>query len=205
VSDSRDDIDDTDEHDAVADDAARRPGNLWGGLALLVLGMLVLPIGGLFLYGLFLPEAYDVSVGGTVQAPVDSLWSTVTEPELQGHWRPGVQSSELADPIDDQPVVELTTGETTLTLQRTLVEPQQRVVWTVVPSRKHVYVGSWTLELAPVDGGTHVTCTEHGEINSAFARAATHAFLGLDAYCQATIGALGVYHQVDVSLDAATP
>ena len=190
------------ERDEVVDDAAKRGSNLWAGLGMLVLGMLVLPFGGLFVYGYFLPEAYDVEVSGTVNAPQAALWKTLTEPELQGEWRPGVGQHELADPIDGQPVVVLHTGEARLTLQRTEMVPEERVVWTVVPSKKHVYVGSWSFDLAPAgDGATHVTVTEHGEINSAFARAATHAFFGLRSYSEASIGALGVYHEVDVSLD----
>jgi uncharacterized protein YndB with AHSA1/START domain len=190
---------------AQAESRAKDPsGWPWVVIGGLLLGFFILPFGGLYLWGILLPPTYEAVAVGTITVPHDTVWETLTEPEAQGDWRPGVTRAELGSPIDGDPVVVLHTGETRLTLRRAEMVPRERVAWTVVPSRKHVFEGGWTYELSPAgEGATRVRVTEVGRVQSAFARAVTHAFFGVDTYARANITALARRHAATATLEPA--
>ena len=64
----------------------RKGGNAWWIVAGVVLGLVVMPFVVLYLWGMFLPDDYEVTVSGTVAVPPETLFQTVADPESQAVW-----------------------------------------------------------------------------------------------------------------------
>lgn len=173
----------------------------WWIVGIIAVTLIVGPFVGLYFWGLFLPDDYEVTVSGTLAMDAETLYATIADPEKQAEWRPGVTRGEVVETDPDGPVVIMHTGDTKMTLRREAATPYSVVVWTVVPSRKQVFEGAWTYALAPVEGGTRLSVTEQGNLASPFARAATQAFFGLDTYSKANLRSLARYHHVDVTVE----
>lgn len=184
-----------------APDAKSNRTVILGIIALFVL-MLVLPVGGLLGYGLFLPDEYVTVVSGVIDAEPEALYETLADVDRQGNWRPGVTEVTPVDSMPDTPTILVVSGGTELVLTRTEARPPQRVVWEVVPSKKHVFQGMWAYELREEGAGrTRVTVTERGIIDSPFARGVTHALFGVDQYARASIKTLARAHDAAVRID----
>lgn len=177
-------------------------GTVWIGTVLLFVGMLAVPFGGLYLYGWASAPEYQVTVAGTMPVAPAELHRTLSDPDKQGDWRPGVTQVQHADPIEGDPVVVITRGSTELALRRNESLAPSKVVWTVVPSKKHVFQGEWVYALAPDgEGGTRITVTETGFIDDPFSRAVTEILIGYEGFSQGTLSALGRFHDVPVKID----
>lgn len=173
------------------------------GIVALFLAMIGIPIGGVFVYGLTLPDAYVTVVSGVIAAEPESVYDLLADTDRQGAWRPGATQVQPVEGQSDLPMILVTSGGTELALKRVEAVRPQRVVWEVVPSKKHVFQGAWAYEIREHGKGeSRVIITEHGIIDSPLARGVTHGLLGTDQYAKASLKTLGRALDVGVTIDA---
>jgi len=167
------------------------------GLGVLVIGAVLAPFLGLFAYGLFLDPSYESQVVAVIQAPPLVLAESLADPAQQEKWRPGASAVEVLAAADGRPRIQVTAGETKIEMERKEATAS-RVVWEVIPSRKHVFEGTWTWDLTPEGDGTRIVLVERGVITSPFARAAAESFFGLDRWSRASLTRLAQQHGAKV-------
>ena len=147
--------------------------------ALIGLALLVVVI------GWTLPEKHVASRSAVIPQPPDVVWRTITDVAGFPSWRSDVTSVERL-PADSAHTAWRENGKDgRIAYEVTESEPPRRLV-TRIADRTLPFGGSWTYELAPVNGGTRITVTEHGEVYNPLFRFVSRFVIGhtatLDRY-----------------------
>jgi len=122
-----------------------------------------------YVIGALSPADHVASLTWRLGKPDSEVWSAITDFERVPEWNPGVASVRRIADVDGRPAYREKYGgfEVTNVLRESV--PNRKVVREILP--EGAFSGSWTLELAPDDGGTRLTITERGHIGSPLFRA----------------------------------
>lgn len=124
--------------------------------------------------GMFLEPSHVATRAAVYARTPDEVWDVISRFDRTPQWRSDVEAVEIqsGDPIrfievsDQGPVpFEVTEQE----------RPTRLVLMTADPELP--FSGSWTFELAPVEGGTRLTITERGSVYNPLFRFMARAFM----------------------------
>ena len=146
-----------------------------GGL----LALVVLAIGVVVVLGANLPEQHSASVTVELDRPPAEVWGLVRDIEGQAKWRPGVTQVERLADREGQPVYRESNDFGRITYRIESEDPPRRLVMRIVDNED--FGGTWTYEVAARNGGSTLTITEDGEIDSPLFRFVVHYVTGYDA------------------------
>src|SRR5262245_49966733 len=115
------------------------------------------------LIGARLPRSHQASVEQTLTAAPEAVWQTITDIDAFPSWREGVKRVQRLPDRDGRPVwvEEGRSGKMTLAVER-LEAPRLLVGRIADPGLP--FGGTWTYEITPAPGGSHLRITEDGEI-----------------------------------------
>jgi len=156
----------------------------WVLIAIGVLSsLIVLPV----FVGSLLPMAHTATVEATVEAPLGSVWTAITDIDDYARWRPDV---ERTDDTETDP------------LRWTEVGGSGRLPMEVVDQRPEYYLvvrivddglpfgGTWTYELYEHPDGTQLRITEDGQVRNPAYRFVSRFMIGHEATLRSFLGNL---------------
>ena len=146
---------------------------LWVLIGLGVL-FLVIPM----FIGMMLSPFQQATRVELVKAPLDAVWSALSELSRQTEWRQDLKSVQLKDDDDGMRWIEIPTHGSRLTLRK-LKEVDKKELVVQIERGKRV-IGTRQAIFRPVPGGTRVTFTETSEIRSPLRRLFAHLSGKLD-------------------------
>lgn len=160
-------------------------------LLMIVTAMLVI-VGVAFAFGSSLPREHVATSRIELAQPIDQVWTVVRNPAaLRGVWGDLTSAERVTDASGRETWVQVVDGFE-MRLQVTEAQPPRRMVTTVVADAEAPFGGSWTYVLVSTPGGTQVTITEAGYINSPFYRLMGRMF-GLHGSIEGYLKALGTH------------
>lgn len=134
--------------------------------------MLAVPV-----VGLFLPRGHAVARTMTLHQPPDAIWQVITDFDAVPSWRPNVTRIEQLPAHQGFPVWrEHYQGGDTLTLATVESVAPARLVREIADPDLP-FGGRWVYEIAPVDGGSRITITEHGDVPNPVFRVMSRLFM----------------------------
>lgn len=150
--------------------------------------------------GFALPEQHTASRTVRLKQPPEAVWEVITDFAGQAEWREEVQSVERLPDRDGREVWrEVNSWGQPLTMETVELAPPQRLVRRIADD-KLPFGGTWTWEIAPLEGGCTVTITEDGEIYNPFFRFMARFVLGYRGTMDAYLTALGKKFGEEVEL-----
>lgn len=158
---------------------------------LLMIGLAVLVVVGLaYGYGSSLPREHVVASQVTLSQPPEAVWAVVRDPStLVGTWS-DLTRSERAAVEGSREAWDQTIGTSSMRIMISEARPPVRLVTTVVADEEADFGGRWTYQLSPVPGGTQLTITEAGWIQSPLYRVMGRTF-GLHGSIEGYLKAIG--------------
>ena len=125
-------------------------------------GLIAAAIGGLAIYGSTQPRDHEVSATVQLERPPSEVFAIVEDVASHPCWRTGLSKVEI---VSESPrrFVEHVDGETVTYEVDERIAGRKLVVR--IADDDLPYGGTWTYELAPVDGGTALTITERGFVD----------------------------------------
>lgn len=132
-------------------------------LALAILGLVLLGLGGMFAAGAALPVGHVANVRTIVDAKSSQVWALLTDVERFPDWRKDVKSVVRKDPVGGHASWVETTDFGDIPL--TVVNQEENVRMTAkIDGRDLKFGGTWTWELAEKGSQCEITITERGEV-----------------------------------------
>lgn len=141
---------------------------LWAFIAVVAITVLTAGI------GLLLEPSHVASRQAVYARTPDELWEVVTRFDLTPQWRSDVQAVEIES---GDPIRFVEVGDQGPMLLEVLEQQRPRKLVLMTADPELPFTGSWTFELAPVEGGTRLTVTERGTIDNPLLRAMARLFM----------------------------
>lgn len=158
----------------------------WLLVSVAVIGALLLVV---VIVGALLPVDHVASVSARVSAPVDRVWSAITDVEDFPRWRPDVREVDAVR-RDENATSWVEVGSTgPLPLEVVESRPPERLVLRIA-GEDMPFGGTWTYQLAPVEGGTRMTITENGSVYNPFFRFVSRFVMGHEGTLRSYLGHL---------------
>lgn len=157
------------------------------------------------LVGARLPVGHVASRSVVISAPVDAVFSTITDFGSAAAWRSGVKSVAVATDSSTgrQRVTE--DGSTgTMTMEVEQLVPPTRLV-TRIMGEGLPYGGAWAYALEPQGNSTRVTITEHGEVYNPIFRFISKYIMGHNGTMDTYLTDLGRKFGTEVTPADAAP
>lgn len=169
----------------------------------IVVSILVM-IGVVWVVGSRLPVAHVATRSAVIDAPIDSVFSTMTDFASATSWRSGVKSVTISRDSAGrtQFVEESSQGTMTMVVEQQV--PPTRFV-TRITDRGLPFGGAWAHALEPQGNATRVTITEHGEVYDPIFRFIGNYFIGHTGTMDAYLTDLGKKFGTTVTLVDAAP
>jgi uncharacterized protein YndB with AHSA1/START domain len=142
------------------------------------------------LLGLLLPRQHVAATSAVIDRPVGEVWLAISDIESQAAWRSDLKGVKRLPDHAGHPVWMQKTDMGDWPLELTEVTPPAWLVATVADSSQG-FGGTWTYELMQLHGGTRVTITERGFIDSPFYRFLAWFVFGLHASQETFLRDLG--------------
>jgi uncharacterized protein YndB with AHSA1/START domain len=141
-----------------------------------------------------LPVGHVASRAVVIGAPIDVVFTTITEFESAASWR-GLKSVTVDTSTGRKRVTEVSsTGPLTMEVEE-LVPPTRLVMRIVGES---AFGGAWAYALEPEGNATRVTITEHGEVYNPLFRFVSKFIMGHTGTIDAYLTSLGRKFESDV-------
>ena len=156
---------------------------------LLAIAVVVLIAAVVIIIGALLPKAHVVSRSARFRQPPAAVWEVITGPPT---WRPDVRAFEELPERDGHKVwLEVDNHGQKITFERVESSPPVSMV-TRIADPKLPFVGSWSHQIAPADGGgSLLTITENGEVYNPIFRFVSRFIIGHSASIEKYLTALG--------------
>ncbi|MBU1637638.1 SRPBCC family protein [bacterium] len=138
----------------------------------IIIAVLVLAIGGFWLYGSLQPVAYSKTASKDLNMTPLETWFKLHDYEAMGSWHPDIDSVVWANDkygLNAEYIYYFVSGDS-LRIRTTDYEPFTYFATTITDTTLP-FSGNWTYELEEIPGGTRLTVTENSEIHGAFIRA----------------------------------
>jgi uncharacterized protein YndB with AHSA1/START domain len=140
--------------------------------------------------GLVLPKAHTARSYAIINAPPDAIWRALTDVEAFPSWRSDVSRVELLSATSGRKTWREIGKHGTITFEEVRADPPRQLVGRIAdPSLP--FGGSWTYDVAPIDGATRVTITEDGVVHNPVFRFMSRFVFGHHATQEAYLRALG--------------
>lgn len=150
--------------------------------------------------GFLLPKGHVASRTVRLKQTPEVVWEAITDFKNQAAWRSDVKSVErLPDRGGREVWSEVNSWGQPLTMETVELAPPQRLVRRIADD-KLPFGGTWTWEIAPLEGGCTVTITEDGEIYNPFFRFMARFVLGYRGTMDTYLTALGKKFGEEVEL-----
>ncbi len=135
-----------------------------------VIALCVLAVSALLMAGAAQPVDHVASVRATFAAPAEEVWTTLTDFENYPDWNSMFHTVRRLDDVDGKPcwMYEGDWGPMPTVIDE--LQPPVRMVTRIAPDADIGFEGTWTYELASVDGGCTLTLTEAGSVTSVLLR-----------------------------------
>ena len=140
--------------------------------------------------GVLLPRRHVVVMSAVIDRPVGEVWLAVSDMESQAGWRSDLKGVKRLPDHAGHAVWMQKTDRGDWPLEVVEVSPPVWLVAAVADSSQG-FGGAWTYELTPLHGGTRVTITERGFIDSPFYRFLAWFVFGLHASQETFLRDLG--------------
>src|SRR5574341_100177 len=116
--------------------------------------------------GLFLPRGHVVARTIALHQSPDAIWQVITDFESAASWRPDITRIEQLPSQQGFPVwrEHYQSGDSLTLATVESVAPARLVREIVDPDLP--FSGRWVYQIAPVDHGSRVTITEHGDVSN---------------------------------------
>lgn len=134
-----------------------------------VLGILFAVVGLVWLVGALLPAEHVATRLARYAQPPAALWEAITDVEAMPAWRTDLKSIRRLPDREGRPAWVETSSSGELPLVVTEWDPPRRLV-TRIDDPELPFGGTWTYEIAAVEGGATLRITENGQIRSALFR-----------------------------------
>ena len=159
-------------------------------------------IGAVAWLGSRLPVAHVASRSVVIGAPVDVVFTTITEFESAASWR-GLKSVTVDSATGRKRVTEVSsTGDMTMEVEELI--PPTRLVMRIV-GEGLPYGGAWAYALEPQGNATRVTITEHGEVYNPLFRFIAKFIMGHNGTLDSYLRSLGRKFGSEVVPEDAPP
>jgi hypothetical protein len=157
---------------------------------LIVVAVLVAIVGVVALVGATLPQNHVASRTVRLSAPVDTVWSLVTDVARYPTWRKDVSSVEI---VEGKPLLTWreVSGKDRMTYEATESEPRSHFV-AHIADKGLPFGGSWDYRVVPDGTGTTITITENGEVYNPIFRLVSKYVIGHTASIDKYLSALSV-------------
>jgi uncharacterized protein YndB with AHSA1/START domain len=178
-------------------------GSLFKVIIAIVASIIVM-IGVVWVVGSRLPVGHVATRTVVIDAPIDSVFNTMTDFASVKSWRPGVKSMTVStDSAGRQLIVEESSqGKMPMVIEEHV--PPTRFV-TRITDKSLPYGGAWAHALEAQGNTTRVTITEHGEVYDPIFRFISRYFMGHTGTMDAYLTDLGKKFGTEVILIDAAP
>jgi uncharacterized protein YndB with AHSA1/START domain len=144
-------------------------------IALLAVGILGAVLLALVAFGYALPVGHVAALDADLSAPPDRVFAALVDVEAFPKWRSDVKDVEL---VGRAPLRwREHGGNDTIAFEAQEVDAPRRLV-TRITDKSLPFGGSWTFELRPSGGGTHVRIIENGEVYNPLFRVVSRYVFG---------------------------
>jgi uncharacterized protein YndB with AHSA1/START domain len=168
---------------------------------LVAAGVLVGAILIVVIVGALLPKQHTATRAARYRQPPAVVWQAVTDYNKFAEWRGSVQRVEpLPEAGGKSGWVEYVKGAGRIPLEVTESVPPRRLV-TLIVDPSLPFGGTWTYEIAPIEGGSVLRITEDGEVRNPIFRFVSRFIFGLRATMDQYLRDLGAKFGETVSLE----
>ena len=138
--------------------------------------------------GALLPREHVASREIVLRRPPSEVYATLREFAAAPTWRPDVERVEMLDDVEGRVRFSEHSKQGVITYE-VVQESRPGKLVTRIVDRDLGYFGSWTYLLSPVNEGTRLRITEHGEVPNVLFRFMSRFIFGhtatMDAYLRA--------------------
>jgi uncharacterized protein YndB with AHSA1/START domain len=171
----------------------------------IVLGVLLAAVAIVFVVGSLLPRDHVAGSSIVVRQPRDSVWHAVRDlASLPSVWNELLTSQRTTDTAGREVWEQKMKNGFTMRLIVTEDRPPERLEMTIDAPPDAPFGGTWTYEVTPADGGTKLTVTERGYVNSPLFRFMSRFIFGHHATQDGYLKAMGKKLGEDVTPTHAT-
>jgi len=135
-----------------------------------VIGLPVSAFAGLWIAGSLIPRDHSATVTVSVAAPIDEVYTTISDYDTFHHWAPNMPTLERLGDVNGHRSYQMVDGEDAMHF--TLIEerpPNRLVIETTADPP--AFGRTWTWSLTPSQMGTEATLTEEGWVDPPLSRA----------------------------------
>lgn len=152
---------------------------MWKRATIAIGGALLLAIGVVIIGGSLMPRTHVAASRVVIDGPIDSVWAAIRDFQSLPHWWYDVERVERLADTEGAEIWTLHTSSGPMTIAVESTQPPRQLVTRIVADADAPFGGTWTYDLVPTAGGTRVTVTEDGYINSLVFRFVANVALGL--------------------------
>jgi uncharacterized protein YndB with AHSA1/START domain len=139
-------------------------------IALLLLG------GGVYLYALSIPADQTITRTMTLKQTPETIFELLDDVENMPKWNRSLERVEVLPPIDGKAATRQTfNGKMQMTIVTSESAPPHRLVRSMGDTGGP-FVGSWTYDIKPTEGGSEVALTENSQMKNPFFRLVVKLF-----------------------------
>ena len=145
------------------------------GYAILIL---VVSVGIVYVIGMFMPKEHVANRTTVINAPVETVWKTVTDIENQTVWRKDLEKVEVIEQTENTKVwTEYPQKGRPITFREVQKTPYTRYKIEIVP--RGAISGYWLSEFSQTDEGVVFESKELGKIHSPILRVLAYLFFDM--------------------------
>ena len=143
---------------------------------LYVVLLIVLLIGAVYLIGYALPAKTTISRSITLQEKPEAVFAALADVQQMAQWNRNTEKVEMLPPVNGKEATKQTfKGGMKMTIITAESQPPRHLVRDLGDD-SGPFLGSWTYDLTPNDGGTRVVLTEVAEFKNPLFRVMTRIF-----------------------------